>query len=395
MTNGKAVIFGAGNVGRGFLGDVLSEAGKELVFVDVDDALIEILNDAGGYAHLTVSTEETTERIIAPVRAIRSDNPEALEAEVKDADIIATAVGARVLPLVCRPLAQALGARMAAGGRPVDILLAENLHNAPENTKAWLLEANPDLADHLDRNIGLVGTSIGRMIPAPREGLQPGAIEVEPYRFLPVDVAAMRAELPHAAAFVTDAGRDFHYYSDRKLFVHNMGHAMAAYLGDFYGDQFVWQAIARPEVWGPVRAAMTETAAALSQTYAAPLGPLIEHIDDLLYRFTNRALNDTTARVGGDPARKTSAEDRFQGAISMCRSAGIPCDHVLLGLAAGLRKLQTEVGLTDEEALRVATELTEGERDLLARLFQSLRGEYNWSDQQEILCRQYRGARVP
>jgi len=40
----RALIYGAGNIGRGFLGSLLSKAGAATTFVDVDQTKINIIN---------------------------------------------------------------------------------------------------------------------------------------------------------------------------------------------------------------------------------------------------------------------------------------------------------------------------------------------------------------
>ena len=347
-----AVVFGAGNVGRGLLGQVFSEAGLEVVFVDVADQLIAALNDDRGYLHITVDNDSRREVVISPVRAVRADDPEAVREVLLGAAIAATCVGARILPAVCRSIAPALLARVRAGRPPLNLLLAENLHGAATKVSDWLQEAEPELNDSVLAHVGLVSTSIGRMIPAPSEAvtrLGVAAIEVEPYHFLPIDAAAIRGDFPTVPAVVADTTVDFDFYSDRKLFLHNMGHATCAYLGRLHGDTFVWQTMARPELRSIVRGAMVESTCALASHYRRPAGPLLDHVDDLLHRFANRALGDTNERVGRDPRRKLAADDRFIGAIELCRQEGIAARHISIGLAAGLHGLAAEEGLTHEQ----------------------------------------------
>ncbi|HPP75292.1 MAG TPA: mannitol-1-phosphate 5-dehydrogenase, partial [Armatimonadota bacterium] len=45
----KAVQFGAGNIGRGFIGQLFHESGYEVVFVDVVPDVVRLLNEQRCY----------------------------------------------------------------------------------------------------------------------------------------------------------------------------------------------------------------------------------------------------------------------------------------------------------------------------------------------------------
>jgi mannitol-1-phosphate 5-dehydrogenase len=81
---------------------------------------------------------------------------------------------------------------------------------------------------------------------------------------------------------------------------------------------------------------MLESAQALSIEYSIPVQTLLSHIDDLLIRFKNKALGDTCRRVGQDPVRKLSGDDRLVGSALLCMINDIvPC-HIIVGIAAAL-----------------------------------------------------------
>ena len=349
----QATIFGAGNIGRGFIGQLFCEAGWRVTFLDVDPTLVGTLASTGSYPHVTVSTTESVRTVIGPVTAIDSRDTEAAVEALVAADAAATAVGARVLPRVVPLLAEAITRRIDRGRPPLNLLLCENLHGAAGVVRALLAEQLPDLpAEALDANVGLLETSIGRMIPAPDASLlaaEPTMIQAEPYKQLPYDAAAVRGEPLLVPGLVGIKDIPFDFYGDRKLYVHNMGHALTAYLGERAGVTYVWEAITIPALRYLVRAAMVESALALSLGYGQPLPPLLEHVDDLIHRFGNRALGDTVERVGRDPIRKTAARDRLLGAYAAAVSQHLPTRHLSLAVAAGADALRRHEGWSDSQ----------------------------------------------
>ncbi|WP_022868972.1 mannitol-1-phosphate 5-dehydrogenase [Schaalia vaccimaxillae] len=357
------VSFGAGNVGRGFIGDIFAGSGWRITFLDVAPAIVDSLHSEGSYIHETVSNDGVVSRTITGVDARYSNDQDAVDQLITDADFITTSVGARVLALIAPALALGLAARWQAGKGPIDILLCENLHGAAGIVRDLLLEHLPkNFHADIDVRLGLAETSIGRMIPAtlPLNGQPATLIRVEPYRQLPYDATALRAAEPQVHGLHPVRDIPFDFYTDRKLFIHNMGHCTCAYLGEILGYEYIWQAIADPRIRSIVKAAMGQSALALAARYSADRTAVELHIDDLLARFGNRELGDTTERVGRDPIRKLAADDRLLGAYRLAQSEGTPLEYLSLAAALGTRKLASEDGWGLDRATAYVEEILFG-----------------------------------
>ena len=107
--------------------------------------------------------------------------------------------------------------------------------------------------------------------------------------------------------------------------MHNGGHAVCAYLGKQKGYEYIWQAIADPEIYEAAKAAhdgqragadRTSSARACAKTWRATWSICS-------FRFQNRALKDTVARVGADPVRKLRRNDRIVGAALFAMEQGV------------------------------------------------------------------------
>ena len=342
-----AVVFGAGGIGRGFLGALCAQAGWRVVFVDVAEALVERLAADGGYRLIEVSSAGEKITPITGVSALLLGDEDAVVAELVEADLVATAVGAENLPPIARLLALGLAARQRAGRGGLDALVCENLHDAP----AVLRRLIDEQADAPLVPAGLARTSIGRMVPVQLpDADHPADVRVEPYSFLPYEASALVGEQPSIPGLVPVVD-SFDLFADRKLYLHNMGHAMLAYLGEVAGLTHIWEAAERFDQRYFVRSAMVEAACALAQTYATPVAPLLRHVDDLLARFRNPGLGDTTARVGRDPVRKMQPGDRLLGAYKLCLDAGVAPLYVTVAVALGTRRLAAEPGWDEAKAM--------------------------------------------
>ncbi|MBQ3072084.1 MAG: mannitol dehydrogenase [Oscillospiraceae bacterium] len=334
----KAVMYGGGNIGRGFIGLLMSSSGYEVTFIDVAEPVVAALREKNSYPVRYISGDTYEDVLITNVTAVNGNDAEAASEAIASCDLMATAVGARILPYIVPNIVAGLRKRWERGGKLLNIIICENLNDAADIFTDMLKQQLNEKEQKLfDETVGMVEASIGRMIPVQTDAMKDGEpmrICTERYGFLPVDKAAFKGELPKLKNMVPYEPFDF--FVKRKLFVHNLGHATCAYLGGCFGLSYIYEAIDDPNIRIIVQNAMLESASALSEKYGADLAQLQLHITDLLHRFTNSALGDTCARVGQDPRRKLAPSDRLIGSSTLMMQQGKTPAYITLGAAAAV-----------------------------------------------------------
>ncbi len=341
MTNDpkKLVQFGAGKIGRSFIGQLFSQAGYEVVFIDIDSTLVDALNRERRY-RVEIKDIRPQTIWVENVRAVNAQETARVAQEVAAADIIATAVGPAALPHIYPTLAQGLVKRDQMGRGPVDIIICENLRDAARIFRSGLAQYLPKHFP-LDSFVGLVETSIGKMVPIMSRQQQeqdPLLVFAESYNTLIVDKKGFKTGVPAIGGI--EAKENMKAYVDRKAFIHNLAHAVTAYLGHLIHPEatFIWEAIEDKRIYQAACSAMWESAQTLIAEYPQEFNQenQKEHIEDLLRRFSNRALGDTIYRVGRDLPRKLSRDDRLIGALRLDIKHSIPAPYTTLGAAAAM-----------------------------------------------------------
>jgi mannitol-1-phosphate 5-dehydrogenase len=335
----KIVIFGAGKIGRSFIGQLFGISGYRVVFVDVDPLMIKLLNERSSYK-VIIKGDREEEITVDNVSAISALDREAVKDSVAGAAIVAVSVGKFALEKVLPVVASALVKRLKDDpGSPLDIILAENMRSAAEFAREQLGKYLP--ADFpLSEYVGLIETSIGKMVPImplAEVARDPLMVFAEPYNSLILDGKGFKAPIPKVKGLA--AKNNIKAWVDRKAFIHNLGHATAAYSGHFLHPDltYMYQVLDDSEVYRFTRKTMLEAAAVLHKVYCNDytISELEDHIDDLLHRFMNRALQDTVFRVGQDLQRKLGSDDRFLGAVHLAETARMPYDGILKAMSYG------------------------------------------------------------
>ncbi|MCS5732594.1 mannitol-1-phosphate 5-dehydrogenase [Herbiconiux daphne] len=330
----KAVHFGAGNIGRGFVGLILHDAGYELVFADVNAELIDALAASTSYDVHAVGENSST-RTVTDYRALNSASDEAgVIAEIASADIVTTAVGPNILKFVAPVIAKALEQR-DAGLPPLTVMACENAINATDVLRgevATRLEGG-EAASALSRAV-FANTAVDRIVP----NQEPGAgldVTVEDFFEWAIEAGPFGGNPPVIpdAHFVPDLAP----YIERKLFTVNTGHATTAYYGYIEGATTLADALSIPEVFLEVKAVLAETKALLVAKHEFDPAVQEAYLEKNLVRFANPYLTDTPERVGRQPLRKISRHERFIGPAAELAERGLPTAALLRAVGAALR----------------------------------------------------------
>lgn len=341
MKNKKIVVFGAGKIGRSFIGQVFNRSGYEVVFVDINKRLIDLMNRERHYRVIIKDGDNEETLQIHDVKGVCLDDEKKVIAELKEAGIVSLSVGQlglqKAIPIIARSL---IARRNDYGDEPLDIIIAENMRNADtfirEELRKYLPEDYP-----LKQLVGLVETSIGKMVPImTHKDMEDDPLQVfaEPYNSLIVAKNSFINPVPDVS-FLTPK-ENIKAWVDRKLFIHNLGHATAAYLGyQTHPDAvYISEVLDDEKLLRDVRQTMLQAADILQALYPDEFThqQLEEHIDDLLHRFRNRSLGDTLFRVGCDLYRKLSPEDRLVAPLRAALNLNKPYLLILNAIEAGI-----------------------------------------------------------
>jgi mannitol-1-phosphate 5-dehydrogenase len=353
MASKKAVHFGAGNIGRGFVGLLLHEAGYEVVFADVADALIDSLAAADSYTVRTVG-QHPTETVVDGFRAVNSAKDlESLTAEIASADIVTTAVGVHILRFVAPAIAAGIAARPEGAPR-VAVMACENAINATDTLEEEIRKNYE--GDDLDARALFANTAVDRIVPVqdPAAGLD---VTVEDFHEWAVDRTPFDGDEPDipGVTWVDDLAP----YIERKLFTVNTGHATTAWHGWRAGHATIADAIEDPAVEAKVREVLAETSALLIAKHGFDAQTQQDYATKVLGRFHNRALPDPVERVGRAPLRKLSRHDRIVGPAAELAERGMASKGLLDSFSAALAF--TPEG--DEEAEQLQEILTSKDAD--------------------------------
>ncbi|MBF7096042.1 mannitol-1-phosphate 5-dehydrogenase [Alkalibacter mobilis] len=333
---GKAVHFGAGNIGRGFIGLLLAESGYEVAFVDVNEAVINEMNEKGRYRVILAGNEDQSVEVTG-IRGILSSSEEKVIDAILEADVITTAVGVNILPIIAGSIAKGIEKRAAE--RPSDILNVMACENAVGNSdilkNAVIGKLSSKGLEYCEKHVGFPNTTVDRIVPeGAKEEKDILKVVVEPFYEWNVEKSKILGSFPEIKGMTLVD--DLSAYIERKLFTLNTGHAITAYLGYDGKLNYIHEAIKVDDIRKIVLGAMREVGQALVKKHGFDPVQHEAYIQKILSRFENEALADPVARVGRDPIRKLGPKDRLIAPAKEALDHGIEPVNLVKGIVKAI-----------------------------------------------------------
>lgn len=331
----KALHFGAGNIGRGFIGKLLADAGIQVTFADVNQEVVDLLASRHQYQVKIVGETQVTETV-ANVTAVNSNSPEIIEL-ITQVDLITTAVGPQILPRIAGTIAEGLVKRCESGNQqPLNIIACENMVRGTSQLKEHVLKAIPaELHDWVNKHVGFVDSAVDRIVPPAESDSDPLEVTVETFSEWIVDSNQFVGPLPAIKGM--EPTTNLMAFVERKLFTLNTGHAITAYLGCLAGHKTIRDAILDPAIRKIVKGAMQESGAVLIKRYSFDAEKHAAYIEKIISRFENPYLHDDVDRVGRQPLRKLGAGDRLIKPLLGTLEYNTANQNLITGIAAALK----------------------------------------------------------
>ena len=329
----QAVHFGAGNIGRGFIGQLLHASGYEITFIDVNEELVQDINMLGKY-HIEIVGDVPQRILVENVHAVNGNEIDTVIEKITEADLVTTAIGPNILKFIAPNIAKGLAHRMQATDRPLNIIACENMVGGSTVLKNFVYEALSDEQKaKADKLYGFPDAAVDRIVPI-QHNEEKLLVQVEEYAEWDVDATGVVGEKPaiEGLTYVDN----LQAYIERKLFTINTGHAAIAYLAYQKGIKDICTAMKDLDIVAMARLVWQETSELLVRKYGFDRAAHEKYVITAEKRFSSPYISDDVTRVARGPVRKLSVRDRLTSPALQLMEQGVTAEALAAVIAAAL-----------------------------------------------------------
>jgi mannitol-1-phosphate 5-dehydrogenase len=225
----------------------------------------------------------------------------------------------------------------ARSGRsePLNGIACENMMDSSSTLGRYVrARLGPEELAWSDRLVGFPDCMISRVVPRPEP--DPLVIVAEDYNEWTARAEGFRGPKP-AGLDCLELVDNQSARLERKLFVHNGGHAVCGYVGFHRGHRYVHEAVADPVVAEHVLGALDELGEVVRRRHGFSAESIAAYKADLCRRGSVPEMRDEILRVVRDPIRKLSPRERLVAPAKLAIEYGLARRWIVRGIVAALR----------------------------------------------------------
>lgn len=351
----KNLHFGAGNIGRGFIAQLLNNSNYHITFVDINENVVNDLKNRESYT-IKILDNVVEEQIITNFDGINiATEKEKLYEKIEEVTLITTSIGPNVLPIIAKDIAQGLKRKVANNNtKLLDIIACENMI---EGTNFLRKEIFNHLTEEeqkfIEQYVGFPNSAVDRIVPAQKHD-DYLLVEVEKFCEWVIEENKLKVENNKKINGVHYVN-DLNPFIERKLFTVNTGHAALSYVANYKGLKLVSEGAINEEVRSHFIKVLEETSELLIKKWNFDREEIKQYREKTIKRFENKLIVDDVARICRTPIRKLGYNERFIKPIRECLELNLSYEN-LAKTCAYILKFQDK---DDEQAIKLNQLITE------------------------------------
>ncbi|MCL2813066.1 MAG: hypothetical protein FWD23_00545 [Oscillospiraceae bacterium] len=327
----NVLLFGAGASGRGHLSPrMLDFCECHITYVDKDKKLVDGLK--GRSFDVAQISMDGTKRVceIGGYEILHTGEQENINRAFAEADLVLTCVIAENLGDVAANIAAAVESAPASGAaKKINIVACENLNQASSLLKNLVCaRLGPEAAKYCKANIAFPDAIISRVVPIPEN---PYKIICEDYNEWYADANAWIGD-PAAAPFI-EVSNNLGALLERKLWIHNGGHATLGYAARRKGYKYIHEALRDGQIAKFTGDVMREIGSCIIHKYNFGEEEIREYEAQLGRRGAIEEMKDEVRRIIRDPLRKLGLGDRLMGPLLYAYENGLGHENLVQSVA--------------------------------------------------------------
>jgi len=332
----KIVLFGAGATGKAHIGLLAWLSGFEIIFVDKNKDLVDRLNSEKKYL-VKVFGKDIQEFTVNGFTSYYFEDRDRIAEEISSACIVLTSVFDQNLPDVAKTIAKGITwSRISGRTESINFVACENMADSSRNLGKYVRDnlENPEDMLFMNKMVGFPDCMISRVVPQPESN--PLLLVTEDYNEWTVDRYAFVGEKPAGLTPMTLVDNQ-QARLERKLYVHNGGHATAGYFAFHRKWVYIHEALADVIVGNQTINTLNELGEVVIHKHKFDRENIEEYKEDLKQRGSLAGLKDRVDRIIRDPIRKLSSAERLVAPTLYAEKFNLDNSYLIRSIVAVLK----------------------------------------------------------